>query len=367
MKVFISWSGERSRVIAETLRTWLPDVINFLDPWISSRDIDKGARWGADLVQQLAESHIGIICLTPENLNAPWILFEAGALSKALDKTRVCTYLFQLHPSDLEGPLVQFQATEATEQDTLRLLCTLNDGLGEHRRSDEQIHRAFATWWPGLKKVLSGIQEETATTPLRTDRALLEEMLDLLRSNTKHSSMTASKRRWLPDLSPLFEGNELELFAEGPQLEGGATDSNSSNWAVEAGERSNASALDGVWASRWNGTGLDNTWKYGHATLVCRGEFLVAVHSEDTTPHNTYVILARELATKRFLGRYFNLREPRDSTPWMGFVIDDCRIDGRWAWGRWDLRRYHDRNVEVQPHNTGAAPDVKRASRARHR
>ena len=45
MKVFLCWSGTRSKGIANALHEWLPRVIQALDPWISV-DIDKGARWG---------------------------------------------------------------------------------------------------------------------------------------------------------------------------------------------------------------------------------------------------------------------------------------------------------------------------------
>lgn len=94
MKIFISWSGSMSQAIAEALHDWLPRVIQAVQPWLSSTNIDKGARWSDDIAAQLEETKFGLICLTRENLEAPWILFEAGALSKTLDRTYVCPYLF---------------------------------------------------------------------------------------------------------------------------------------------------------------------------------------------------------------------------------------------------------------------------------
>jgi hypothetical protein len=105
MDVFISWSGTRSGAAAEALRAWLPKIINAVKPWLSSADIDKGARWGADVAGRLDSANAGIICLTPGNLHSDWILFEAGALSKTiLQKTLVCTLLIDLEPTDVEGP-----------------------------------------------------------------------------------------------------------------------------------------------------------------------------------------------------------------------------------------------------------------------
>jgi hypothetical protein len=70
MKVFISWSGPRSRAVAELLKGWLVDVIQAIGPWMSSY-IEKGARWVSELSEELEQSKLGIICLTQDNLSSP--------------------------------------------------------------------------------------------------------------------------------------------------------------------------------------------------------------------------------------------------------------------------------------------------------
>jgi hypothetical protein len=112
------------------LRQWLPDLIQSIEPWMSAEDIDAGTRWGIEVTNQLAETRCGIICLTKDNQQAPWILFEAGALSKTIEKTYVIPYLIDLAPSDiLPGPLTQFQAKRANRSETWELVRTLNGAL----------------------------------------------------------------------------------------------------------------------------------------------------------------------------------------------------------------------------------------------
>lgn len=54
MKLFISWSGEISHKVAVVLRDWIPAVIPSITPWVSTEDIRKGTRWGAELAKELA-------------------------------------------------------------------------------------------------------------------------------------------------------------------------------------------------------------------------------------------------------------------------------------------------------------------------
>ena len=103
MKVFLSWSGTRSHKIALVFRDWLPSVIQEIVPYVSSEDIDKGARWSTDIAKELADSSFGILCVTRENINAPWLTFEAGALSKTMDKSSVSPFLYDIKRSEVDG------------------------------------------------------------------------------------------------------------------------------------------------------------------------------------------------------------------------------------------------------------------------
>src|SRR5258705_10132077 len=126
MKIFISWSGDRSKHIAAALKQVLPFVLQGEEIFMSELDITPGDRWGNKLNQKLEECSFGIICLTPENLTAPWLLFESGALSKAVNESHVVPYILELKPTDIEWPLAQFQATVVDKPGTFKLFTSIN-------------------------------------------------------------------------------------------------------------------------------------------------------------------------------------------------------------------------------------------------
>src|SRR4051812_20798222 len=115
MKVFISWSGDRSKSVATALREWLGFVVP-AKPWMSEEDIEAGARWGDAIAGSLKDATSGILCITPENRDRPWLVFEAGALAKAFETARVTPYLFGFEDKSLPGsPLSQLQAKLVTK------------------------------------------------------------------------------------------------------------------------------------------------------------------------------------------------------------------------------------------------------------
>ena len=188
MKVFISWSGDRSKKIAESFSDWLPQIIQALEPWISS-NIAKGSRSTPEISSELEKSKIGIICLTPENLDSNWLLFEAGALSK-MNETKVCTFLLDLTPSDIKPPLSQFQHTIFNKEDVFRLIETINQQLSsssEKQLAEKTLHQVFDRCWPDFKDTITKISrsQPEKTKQIRSDRDLLEEILEIVRGQEK--------------------------------------------------------------------------------------------------------------------------------------------------------------------------------------
>lgn len=157
MKIFLSWSGKQSRGVALALRDWLPDVLQTIEPWLSSEDIPAGGRWAIEISKALEDAEMGILCLTAENLHSGWLNFEAGALSKRFDRSLVGVYAVGIEPADITGPLAQFQVTCANKADTYRLLHTINNALGDASITETRLQRIFEQWWPNLKKQLDDI------------------------------------------------------------------------------------------------------------------------------------------------------------------------------------------------------------------
>lgn len=344
MKVFLSWSGNRSRLIAEALRNWLNDTIPYLEPWMSSEDIAKGARWSIDLFSELEGTSVGIVCLTPENINAPWILFESGAVGKALDKSRVCTYLYDLKPADLEGPLVQFQATMANKTDTLKLLQSLNKELpDDQKRGEEQIKRAFDKWWPDLEKAIDNLPAiESDPKLIRPDRELLEEIIDLVRTQTGQLHFTEKeiKRPDRMSFNNLFDGIDILKLVAKSKLDGNEDDQNATDW-TNGTNKKKALSIEGDWLSRWYGGAAGGNWREGSSKILETGGYVLVWYIENASKEFPYpfMIIAKRGGKNRLIGRYVNLRYLDDSSPWVGLIVDNRRIDGQWELGRWDFRR----------------------------
>ena len=193
MKIFLSWSGQRSRGIARILKGRLPLLMNAADPWMSETDIEKGERWGQVLSNVLDKAKVGIFCLTPSNVQRPALLFEAGAISKSVSEARACVLLDQLQPQNLIWPWTQFQYTKLDDQiDMAKMLSDLNGWIleaGEPAVAKERFPDALDLWWPKFHQELSALPTESTThLPERSERDILEEILENLRQQGRNFS-----------------------------------------------------------------------------------------------------------------------------------------------------------------------------------
>lgn len=189
MKLFISWSGSKSHEVAKLFNELIPEIIQYVKPWISSEDIESGSIWDNAIQDNLNTTNLGLICLTQENKEKPWILFEAGSLSKGLEASRVFTFLIDLKSDDLlKNPLTKFNHTENNKESIYKLIKTINNNLGETTLDEKRLLKMFNRVYPelekGIKDVLKKKQEEKPTASTK-EEAVLSEILEAVRAMSR--------------------------------------------------------------------------------------------------------------------------------------------------------------------------------------
>lgn len=155
MVVFVSWSAPISHKIAQALCEWLPELNPSWETYISD-EIEAGSFWFEELTDSLKKAHAAILCMTRENLQSPWLLFEAGALCIGSD-VPVIPVLFRLESSDLEkNPLHYFQSVDFSKSGIWNLTRKLNRICGDEL-STEDMRKKFENTYPKLKEKISAI------------------------------------------------------------------------------------------------------------------------------------------------------------------------------------------------------------------
>lgn len=212
MKVFISWSGEESRLVAQQLKDWLPYVLQGVQPYFTPSDIEKGAKWSTEIFAELTNSTFGIVVLTRDNLDKPWVIFEAGALSARLN-AKACPLLVGVTPTELTGPLAQLNATIFQRDDFHRLIASVNSELADRRLDAQLLARSFEKWWPDLEQSIQKISAEVSNKPKphrRETREMVEEILATVREVQRTQQTPPSGKSTLTTVSK----NMARVFCE---------------------------------------------------------------------------------------------------------------------------------------------------------
>lgn len=193
MKIFISWSGDFSREVAEKLSVWIPSVIQSVDVFFSPDDIGKGENWNNVLSKELNNCNFGIVCLTPENVVAPWIHFEAGALAKSMD-SRLSSIMLGISPSEIRGPLSRFQNTKFERTDFFKLVQAINNAT-DRPLALNILDKIFDVMWNELEQEIQPIIQkyEGISTPSETknktnDIDAIQEILGIVRKMSSDAS-----------------------------------------------------------------------------------------------------------------------------------------------------------------------------------
>jgi hypothetical protein len=179
MRIFLSWSGDRSKAVALGLRSLLESTFpEAVDVFISDH-IDAGETWARRLESELEQSQFGVLCLTQDNFQAPWLLFEAGAIAKKFGSARVVPYLIDDLPAAADrSPLAQFEHVKASREGTFRLVKSINAVRENAQLNDQKLETLFKGWWRDFEDTLKALPAPAGKQPnLRSDREFLEIIL----------------------------------------------------------------------------------------------------------------------------------------------------------------------------------------------
>lgn len=181
MKVFISWSGDAEREVAEALREAVVAVCaGRAEAFVSSQDIPKGDRGLNVIDAQLKATDYGLVVLSAANQLRPWINYEGGALAKSLDNP-VATVLLDLIPSDVEGPLGPLQSTQfSNEADMLRLFTEIAAAADKDLPTNN-VAVMFSNVWPTIQAAWTPPDGHKPSEPRRRDSDMLAELVERVR------------------------------------------------------------------------------------------------------------------------------------------------------------------------------------------
>lgn len=223
--IFISWSGSESQSIAKNIKEWLLAFFSErIDVFFTPDDIETGRRWSQELAQKLQNCDIGIFIYTRRNLDNLWMAFEAGALSKKIESSRVIPVVFGAHITDIniKSPISQFQARRFEQESMLKILEDINNLLPEAKSKDDlkrHMHFSWNTLENEITRILDNLPDEPTAEKTNIGETL-DNMYALMRSSPLYE---ASFTRELIDLaqqikttqkgSYLFIGGEKPAFS----------------------------------------------------------------------------------------------------------------------------------------------------------
>ena len=143
---------------------------------MSDSDLKAGRNWRSDLQGHLEESGAGIVVVTADNRDKPWLMFEAGALAKQVNNCLI-PYLVDVDSSALSrNALDMFQTVKADREGTQKMVERIFEAGGGKQEDQTAILKSFAALWPDLEKPLTEARNHPPQDKPVDERVLLERI-----------------------------------------------------------------------------------------------------------------------------------------------------------------------------------------------
>jgi hypothetical protein len=131
-----------------------------IEPW-DSNEIGPGLPWHDVLREELKKSKLGIVCVTPENLSSPWLMFEAGVLAHQHPTSRVVPYCLGVDIANLPDPIRHFQAVKADQAGTYDLVKLINQ-VKTTVVDQDVLKDRFLKFWQEFEQSMAGVLKHDA-------------------------------------------------------------------------------------------------------------------------------------------------------------------------------------------------------------
>lgn len=193
-KIFISWSGGNSKEFAKGLKKVLEEVVFSncnLECFVSDQDIASGSDWWEKIKKELRVCRLGILCITKENLRAPWIYFEAGAM--VAHEVQSIPLLVNCSIDALSStPLKGKQAIDFYDQKKfLKMLSDINKAM-EYDLTENQLNALSKDAYMKLKKELEMVFSDLRDLRMFNDKYVYPNDVTYIKRNTIYISAPMS-------------------------------------------------------------------------------------------------------------------------------------------------------------------------------
>ncbi len=200
-----------SKDVATVWRNLVKETFDSVEPFMSEENIGAGERGLAKIAKELAGTSFGIIVVTQENQNSPWLNYEAGALSKDVDDetVRVAPSLVDFErKTDVTGPIGQFQASLLNREGVEYILVEIAKVVGVE---DASIRKRFAnSWREEYESQFASAKASRGDEPV-TSRRGNDEMLDEILTVVREIARSPMMSEPAEPLTPLERGELLVL------------------------------------------------------------------------------------------------------------------------------------------------------------
>ena len=186
MRIFFSWSGQPSEDVARFVKPWLMNNIfqeQEIEIFISKEDIELGSEWYSRVRDELVSCDLAVIFLTANNVNTPWLNFEAGAVAVGEQRRPVITFLIDVSVDNIKSPLKNYQPINASYENIKKLILDIKSQGNFNGPADGHIDVILDIEYKNLLKGMAEIKKKYDDVFIEASTKIFPENVTMLKKN----------------------------------------------------------------------------------------------------------------------------------------------------------------------------------------